>query len=34
VTDPFVELDIVDVQVQRDGADATLEPLHAVLFVT
>jgi hypothetical protein len=34
VTDPFLKLNIVDVQATRDGEPAVFDPLHAVLFVT
>jgi hypothetical protein len=34
VTDPYLKLNIIDVQAQRDGASAPFDPLHAVLFVT
>jgi hypothetical protein len=34
VTDPYLKLNITDVQAQRDGASAPFDPLHAVLFVT
>jgi hypothetical protein len=34
VSDPIVELSLVDARVQRDGADTAFDALNAVLFVT
>jgi hypothetical protein len=33
VEDAFIELNVSDVRIQRNGADAPFEPLHAVLFI-